>query len=312
MTGRDFDTPSVSLLMLMKNERHHMESNWPLIAGQQFDGPVEYIYIDSGSTDGTLEFMAAQGVQAHCIPPSDFHHGRTRNLAASRATNDILVLLSGDARPRDAHWLANLVRPFEDPDVGAVYGRQMPPAGMHPVRAQALRSEYGEIRQVRSVGEGDPLNPGLFRFSNANAAVRRALWERFPWDESLLLAEDQGQCRDLLLAGYRVVYDPEAAVIHGHERTLWGEFQFAVDNGLSLTRVGILNNPQIGGEFRYGLQRMRQDVSFFLRRGEVHHAVRCIVVAVLKWLGVQFGKREARLPRWLLRRISGGYGKLYK
>ena len=296
----------------MKNERRHMEENWPLIAAQSYAGPVEYIYVDSGSTDGTIEFMQKHGVEPHRIQPAEFHHGRTRNLAASLAHNDILVLLSGDARPRDEHWLANLVQPFADPAVGAVYGRQIPPEGMNPVRAQALRSEYPETRQERAVTKGAPLNPGLFRFSNANAAVRRALWERFPWDETLLLAEDQGQCRDVLLDGYRVLYNPEAAVIHGHERTLWGEFQFAVDNGLSLSRMGILNNPEVGGEFRYGLKRVREDFTYFLKRGQLHHAARCFVVAVLKWLGVQFGKREQRLPRWMLRRISGGYEKLYK
>lgn len=304
--------PPVSILILMKNERHHMEAIWPMIAAQRYDGPIEFVYIDSGSTDGTIEFMREHGVEAHGIPPEAFHHGRTRNLAASRATHEILVLLSGDAKPVDEHWLANLVRHFADPAVGAVYGRQIPPDGMHPVRAQALRSEYPAGRQERAVSKGDPLNPGLFRFSNANAAVRRELWQRFPWDESLLLAEDQGFCRDVLLDGRRVIYDPEAAVIHGHARTLWGEFQFAVDNGLSLTRMGILNNPEVGGEFRYGLKRMREDTAHFLKKGQLHHAARVLAVSALKWLGVQFGKREARLPAWLLRRISGGYGKLYK
>src|SRR5690606_15611447 len=137
------------ILLLMKNERHHLVGNWPILAAQQYAGPVEIVYIDSGSTDGTLEFMHERGIEAHRIPPESFHHGRTRNLAASRATHDLLLLISGDARPTDERWLAHLTRHFEDPAVGAVYGRQVPPEGMHPVRAQALRSEYPESMQVR-------------------------------------------------------------------------------------------------------------------------------------------------------------------
>jgi len=302
--------PSVSILMVMKNERRNMERIFPKIAAQHYAGAVEYVYIDSGSTDGTVDFMRGHGVEAHCIPPNEFHHGRTRNLAASLAKHEVLVCLSGDAEPADEFWLEHLLAPFADTQVGAVYGRQTPPEGMGRLRARYLESEYPPERQVRVPGNAEKLHPGLFRFSNANAAVRRDLWERFRWNESILLAEDQGLCRDIFCAGYAVVYEPAAAVIHGHERGVWQDFKFAVDNGISLSRLGILNNPKIGGALRYGLSRMRSDLAYFLGEGRPDLACAAAFTFLVKFLGVQVGKREAKFPAWLMRNISEVHGKM--
>ncbi len=302
-------TLPVSILLVMKNELANMRVIMPIVRRQLYSAPVEVVYIDSGSTDGTVEYMADLGIAAHRIAPHEFHHGRTRNLAAGMARHEILVLLSGDAVPTTETWLANLVAPFEDARVGAVYGRQIAPDHLAALRRQSLASEYPAMRQVRDLVNTEKVHPGLFRFSNVNAAIRRDVWARFLWNETLTLAEDQGMCRDILMAGMKVVYEPEAAVIHGHDRTLWGEFKFAADNGISLTRLGILNNPQITGEFGYGLSRVKTDVGHFLGKRQYGYAAMSAAVAGAKWCGVQLGKRERYLPDWLLRRVSEVYEK---
>ena len=294
----------VSIVLVMKNERANLERSFDQIQGQDYDGPVEFVYVDSGSTDGTIDFMRERGVEAIAIPPEEFHHAVTRNLGARHATNEILVFLSGDAIPAGAQWLARLVAPFDDARVGAVYGRQTPPPGIGPLRAHALEHEYPPTGVVRDLEHEAHVHPGLFRFSNANSAVRRDVWERFPFDETVLLAEDQAMCYSVLTHGMKVVYEPAAAVEHGHERTLWEEFRFAFENGASLTRVGVLGNPDIGGEAGYGLRRVRDDLGFFLSKRRYGCALKCLAVNAVKWLGVQVGKRERRLPLWLTRRIS--------
>lgn len=306
----DAGAPSVSILFVVKNERKNLERTFPTLLLQDYPGPVEYVCVDSGSSDGTVEFMRAHGAVIREIDPADFHHGRTRNLAASLATGEILVMLSGDAFPVGAQWLTKLVGPFADAQVGAVYGKQTAPEGMGALRRQSLASEYSETRQVRDPALIERYNPGHFRFSNANGAVRRALWERFRWNEALLLAEDQGLCRDILMAGYQVIYEPEAEVRHGHERSLWGEFKFALDNGLSLSRIGILNNPEIGGELRYGLARVKTDLSHFAKRGRVDCVALSLLSFAARYAGVQLGKRERKLPRWFLRRVSEVHEKM--
>lgn len=301
---------SVSILLLMKNERHNIERSFDTITGQDYHGPVEIVYIDSGSTDGTVEFMRDRGIEPHVIPPEEFHHGRTRNLAASMAKHEILVLLSGDAIPANDQWLKHLIAPFEDPLVGGVYGKQLPSQGIGPLRCYALEYLYPEHPDVRELQSGAPGSLRIVRSSNANSAIRAEVWRRFRFHENVIVAEDHWICYNLLKHGLKMIYEPKAAVIHCHERSLWGELQFAVDNAISLKRMGVFDDPAFQDEFSYGMDRVRKEWAHFTARGEYAHAFKGLAISVTKYVGVQLGKREAHLPRWFLRRISAGYDGL--
>src|ERR1700676_464525 len=74
--------------------------------------PDETLFIDSSSTDGTAEIVAARKHRVHIIRRSDFGHGRTRNLGARLVDADILVYLTQDAIPQDESLVPALTRPF--------------------------------------------------------------------------------------------------------------------------------------------------------------------------------------------------------
>ncbi len=300
----DASPAGVSIVLLMKNHRPYMARGFDIIAHQDFDAPVEFIYIDSGSTDGTIEFMRQRGIEPHIIPPQDFHHARTRNLAASMAHHDILVMLSADATPTGTRWLHNLTRHFADPTVAAVYGKQIPPEGTGRLRQRTMACLYPDERDVRRIRADGVIPMRYVRFSDANSAVRKSLWQRFPYYDRALVAEDHGMCYHALKEGFSVVYEPEAAVIHGHERSLWGDFQFAVDNAISLKRMGILDDPAVGSALAYGLAQVSSDLAYFLKRGRPDAAFGSLCIAFAKLAGVQVGKRETRFPRWFMRFAS--------
>ncbi|HNR30003.1 MAG TPA: glycosyltransferase [Candidatus Hydrogenedentes bacterium] len=296
--------PSVSIVLLTLDGMPEFERALDMIARQEYPGPVEIVHIDSGSTDGTLEVAAKRGLQTHCIRPEEFHHGRTRNLGADLARHDIVVYLSQDAIPANESWLRSLTQAFSERRVAAVFGRQVAPEGVGPLRRYAMEWTYGPEREVRDLAAMPRLTLGSYRFSNANSALRAELVRRHRFDETSPMCEDQAMCRALLHAGHVVVYEPDAAVYHAHERTVWGEFVWAVDNGIALRRNGILGDPRLGGEMRYGLRRIADELAYFLRRGRLGLAAKGLLINAAKWVGVQLGKRETRLPRALMRRIS--------
>ncbi len=298
---------AVSILLLMKNELSNIRRGFEMLKKQDYDGPVQIIYIDSGSTDGTVEFMREQGIEPHIIPPVEFHHGRTRNLAASLADNEILVLLSGDAIPTDETWLRKLVSHFHDPKVGGVYGRQIATEAIGPLRTHGMEYTFSDQREVRELFPGMKGSLHMVRFSNANSAIRVGLWRKFKFHENVIVAEDHWVCYNILKLGMKVVYEPEAAVYHCHERSVWGEFRFAVENAISLKRMGVFDDPTFGGEISYGMDRVKFDWNHFIQQRRYGLAIKSVIVSGAKCAGVQVGKREKTMPKWLLRKITPQY-----
>lgn len=301
------DRVTISIILLTFNGMPVVQDCLRMISRQAVDAKVEIVHIDSGSTDATLDVARAYSLQTHHIRKDDFHHSGTRNFATTLAHGELIVFLSQDAVPGGVKWLANLVAPFADPTVGAVYGRQIPPQSVGPVRRYAITCLYPVQREVRQLSALQPLSLAMVRFSNANSAIRKNLITRFQFNERALVCEDHGICRDILLAGYKVLYEPDATVIHGHQRNLYSEFQWAVDNGISLTRMGILDrNAGVRNELRYGFSSLAGQVRHFVLKREYGHVVVTICTNVVRWFGVQLGKREQKIPSWLLRRMSSG------
>ena len=73
---------------------------------------TEILIIDSGSNDSTLEYATEYPqIRIHKIPPSEFGHGKTRNLGARMTTGSIIVFLVQDATPATPDFLQRLTTP---------------------------------------------------------------------------------------------------------------------------------------------------------------------------------------------------------
>jgi rhamnosyltransferase len=170
--------------------------------------PVEVVVVDSGSRDGSVEIARSKRVRVEQIPPESFTFGHALNLGFGWTEAPLVVALSAHALPVNEHWLERLTAPFDDPQVAAAYGRQLPHADLDPFRRHQVLQYWGAEPRVDTVGE--------VRFSNANGAVRRTAWEECPWDEDLAASEDRIWGETIAARGGRIVYVPAAAVYHSH------------------------------------------------------------------------------------------------
>jgi GT2 family glycosyltransferase len=135
----------------------------------------------------------------------------------SAASGDIVAFLDDDTEP-ESGWLASLIEPFDNPNVGCVGGRVLnpgPPAKSLP-DAGRIRW-YG--RYIGNIGARKDNGPvDLDGAMEGNSAWRTSLLRKIGFDPVLDFDDASMYGLDLCLAarsfGFRVVYQPNARILH--------------------------------------------------------------------------------------------------
>lgn len=296
---------NTSILVLTKNEEKNIEACLTAVYSQRGVEPFEVIVVDSGSSDSTLEIAARFPVRIERISAEDFHHSRTRNFAASMAQGDIVVFLVADAIPASTNWLNALLADFADPAVAAIYGRQFPKRDSSLERQDALDTVYGAQKLVKDPSHRNGLGYRFYHFSDVNAAIRRKVWEETRFPEDLKVFEDLGIAKLILDRGWKIVYEPEAAVYHSHNHTTVGLFKRYFDIGYTLKTLEIWDTP--------GTKKSLVRDAWKLVKGKVRRAGngtmtrsagRGISQDIAKSAGLFLGLNQELLPLVIKRRLS--------
>jgi rhamnosyltransferase len=295
----------LSILLLTKNGRRDLDRVLPALFDQKASVQFEVIAIDSGSTDGTLELLQRFPVQVKQILPQQFHHARTRNLAASLAEGEILVFLSQDAIPASNGWLATMISNFDDPQVGAVYGRQFPKTGSSLERRDVFDAIYGDSKIVKDPARRNGMGYRFYHFSDVNAAIRRRVWQRQRFPEELKVFEDLGIAKLILDDGWKIVYEPNAAVFHSHTHSTVGLLKRYFDIGYTLKLLRIWDAPGTQKSLLRDGWKMFQGKLRGASRNRTSGSVRyAIKQDMAKSIGLFLGLNQNRLPLAVKRHLS--------
>lgn len=198
--------PRCSIVIRAYNEEKHLGALLASIQKQTVQ-ESETILVDSGSTDGTLVIAARYPVRIVHIRPEEFTFGRSLNRGLAAAGAPLAVLASAHVQPLDEHWLEHLLAPFSDPAVALAYGMQR----------GGPQSAFSEDQHWRRwfPEHSDWDQPHAY-CNNANAAIRRSLWQQQPYNEELTGLEDLAWASWAREAGYKIAYVAEAGVAHHH------------------------------------------------------------------------------------------------
>ena len=171
---------------------------------------LSMIVVDDGSADETAQLLEAWGHQpGRLVVTLAKSIGKAaainRGIAAAGAV-EIIVVCDADLRPR-ADCLAELVRPFADPCVGAVSGYMDPVnAGTSPVACYAA-VETWMTQLVTSAGKDRlDLNPPTLGF----CAYRRTAFEEIGGFPAGAVGEDLVATVALTKQRWRLRFAPEA------------------------------------------------------------------------------------------------------
>lgn len=267
--------------------------------------PNQVLIIDSSSEDDTLRLAARYGFRTHTIAKTDFDHGRTRMLGVEMLEDctSLVVFLTQDALLSSPDSLGQLVTPFEDQEIGAVYGRQLPYLDSLPIAAHARLFSYPEASETRSSDEISNLGMRVCRFSNSFGAYRiSALRQVGGFPSRVIFGEDQIAVSRMILAGWKVHYCANAAVYHAHDYSTAQEFQRYFDIGV-MHRDAHWMLEAFGSVGDEGLRYMQSEFSYLRSRAPLQIPL-AIAHNGAKFLGYRLGMHYKRLPRRLNRWFS--------
>ncbi len=221
-------TPNISLVIRTRSTTPEILAVLRRI-GEQTTLPLETIVIDSGSSPDLVDqFRNRPNTKLIEIPPESYTSAGALNRACSEAKGELIAILSQDALPADAHYLESLAVAFEDPKVAGAYGRQIPREHDHPLNIKDLTKTYPPQSRTQTTDGW---------FDNCCSMIRSELWRRHPFDESMVISEDQAWGKWAIQNGYALRYEAEARVVHSHDRTmswLWDRFYH---EGIGLARI---------------------------------------------------------------------------
>lgn len=206
------NTPPVSIIMRSYNDSEVIRGTLDMLKKQSFQDFVLWNF-DSTSSDGTLDIIAEFNDPERIIlnDPKSYNPGRILNEAMDISSGNIAVFINSDATPESVDWLENLIAPFSDKTVGAVYGRQ--------TSRPDCRSLFDKDNE-RAFGDGSEAARWVHFFSMANSAVRRTAWETNRFETKVQYSEDIEWSYRIRKSDWRIVYAADAAAMHSHNYTL--------------------------------------------------------------------------------------------
>jgi GT2 family glycosyltransferase len=262
------DAPPVSVVVATHDRPELLARCLDSLIAQRHQ-PAEIVVVDNARSSEATENL----VRSHRYASFGVRYvredvpglGRAHNAGAAEARGDIIAITDDDVIV-DEHWLAALLEAFLEHDAGCVSGLILPIELR--TREQSWVEQYGGFARgfrLRSYSlsappQGEPLFPftaGRFG-SGANMAFTRQCLDRLGGFDPALGAGTRARGGDdlaafarTLLAGYTLVYQPDAVVRHSHhdnyaalQRMAHG---YGVGLGAYLTSL-VWENPRLLGD----------------------------------------------------------------
>ena len=236
-----------------------------------------------------------QGEIVHITKP-EFDHGGTRNQAARMCDGEIMILLTQDAIPADEYLIENLLKPFEDEEVCAAYGRQMADKKDNPIEAYTRIFNYPKESRIKSKKDLPELGIKTFFCSNVCAAYKKDIYQKQGgFVRRTIFNEDMIYAGGLIQAGYGIAYAAEAKVIHSHNYNCMQQFHRNFDLGVSQAEhPEIFEGVPSEGE---GMRLVKKTLSHLVRSGKIWLIPGFVMQCAGKYAGYLAGKNFRRLPK---------------
>ncbi len=218
--------PALSVVIIGRNEGPRLVRCLASVrALRGVTGAVEIIYVDSASTDDSVNVAQACGAQVIVLQGERPTAARGRNAGWRAAHAPFVLFLDGDTI-LDPDFVARALPHFSDERVAVVCGqrREIAPGN----------SVYNRVLDLDWVFQA-----GAAAYCGGDALMRRAvLQELNGYDASLIAGEEPDLCCRMRLRGYVILQTGEPMTGHDLAITRWPQYwRRAVRTGYAYTQV---------------------------------------------------------------------------
>jgi GT2 family glycosyltransferase len=246
---------SISIIIITRNRpfllRHCLQH-----VMEQPHRNKEIIVVDS-STNNESERVVAQFPEIICLRLHGQHNNmpQARNVGIAASSGDIIAFIDDDSMVRPG-WLHALLNAYQDERVGAAGGRVIRRPEPYCDQQSGQPQLYVKPSGIVIAKDTDLPSQGKIDVDHligCNMSFRRRALEQVggfdPTYTLTNLREETDLCVRVRKAGWRIIYDPELAVVHvsARARPFFGDFpSIQFSNGRNITYFTIKN---------YGLNR---------------------------------------------------------
>lgn len=261
------------------------------------------VILDSGSTDGTVEYLKQMNLSYRTIPTDSFNHGATREHARKLLDTEVVVFLTQDVLVESVKSIQMLVQPIVDGKADVTYGRQLPNRNADFFEGFPRQFNYSEQSHVRSLKDVGSYGFYTFFCSDAFAAYSQKALDQVGGFEATLTHEDYFAVAKILKQGGKIAYVSKAEIVHSHKYSLLQEFQRYFDAGyvraVNPWVTSLVGHAESHGShfFKSMLKRLAHEDPKLIPFAFIQTAV--------KWLGYRTGFCCFQAPTWVKKSLSG-------
>lgn len=316
-----------SVIIFTKNSISTIKNLIESLKSQKINHNYETICIDSGSKDGTVEYLKSNNIRLIQIPEREFHHSRTRMKGARLTKGKFVIFLTDDILPIGNYFLENLTKPVLEGKAAASYG-------VHQVGGKKLYDpvdaflhnkwylKYENISGPISMNDWLRMKPEIRRkisnFDNCASCINKDILLRFKLPE-VPYGEDMVFAKKLILNNFRVALSKDAKFYHWHKVNFGYMLKrMCIDQHLSIKEfdiyyvsrlIGVVKAIVIRALHRSYIALFKLDISL----GEkIYWIVYNIKVLTADFLGKYIGTLDEGKTRGILSPLKKRLFKLKK
>jgi glycosyltransferase involved in cell wall biosynthesis len=219
----------------------------PTLLHQQGFRTIEIVVVDSGSTDGTVEYAKELGAHVIEIPQSSFTHSSARNLGAEHATQEYLLFMVQDALPVSDEWLYRMFSFMKKENVAAVSCGEIPGANADLFSRVQQWYHYEHFLQLTAedkvLSMPDARDSASMRkhgqLTDVACLFKKNIYMKYKF--RFEYAEDLDMGIRLIRDGHKIGLMSSTRVIHSHTRPPYHHLKRGFIDKLVLAKI--LNEP---------------------------------------------------------------------